>query len=329
MEKKKRVWIYAIIVLIAIVVGTVGVIVYEKSNDNKSITKCIKKGNSTTAVTSEEELKAVTPSTNNPVNDFLDKAGWSLISFTKIKEEEMPASFEVKEDELPFGLIWAYNNELSKVAGLDFLAYKGKKIKTYTMNVKSKSDENNIVPCNILICDKKIIGAWFGEEGTCGFMGFGEEGMFRGVNTTIEKLAENVYKNSYSDKINEMIKNLQPQEMIKMYFDALNKKDYKLAYYLLDIHSQIQHCTTGEKKISDKFFAEEKIELLSMEKDLFSQNEKFQNELGEEVQIESYALKAKGRFKGEKEDITKRGVVSFMKSGNNPWKIQFVGLRNE
>jgi len=323
-NKKKRKWIYVCIGIVIICVGALTFIVYKKNIDNNpQITKCIKKVKYSASTTGKEEPKVAAAPTNNPVRNippFLDKFGWTIVEFKKIEDEEIPSTFEVKEDELPYGVIWAYNNELSKVVGLDFSPYKGKKVKNYTIGIKNKSFDDQINVCNIIIYEDKIIGAWIGNNA------FSENVLCQGISMTIDKLAPKLCKSSYRENINEKFKNSNQQEILKNYIDAINKKDYKLAYYLLDFEGQIEKCITGEKNISDKIFAEEKIEMLTFEKNPNFQGNIWVNEENEEMQLESFIVYAKVRSKGEKEEAYRYCNVEFMKRGSKPWKIRFISM---
>ena len=326
-NRKKKVWHFVVIVLIAVSIGAAAFIVYKKS-DNKRITKCVRQDKANVSTAAKEDVKVLTPSSSNPVNGiipFLNKLGWSFIEFTKIREDEIPQTFEVKNDELPFGVIWAYNNELSKVGGLDFSPYKGKRVKVYTMTIKNEKSGDVIMPCNIIICEGKIVGAWIGNENGVGSMGFGNDGMYGASGVSIEKLAEGLCKDSYRENIDKQFRNSSQQEILANYFEAINKKNYKLAYHLLDCDEQVLKCSLGEKNLSGKIFMEEKIEVLEVNKPSGGENYKWTNEFGEEVQAETLTIKANSRLNGQKEEKVRNGSVRFIRRGNSPWKILYIG----
>jgi len=331
-NRRKKKCIFAFMIFGSISIGVIVFIVYNKNNNiNKPrITECIKKSKSNTATVGKEEQKSSTTSTSilaSAIKPYLDKQGWSFLQYKRIKEEEIPLTFEVKNDELPFGIIWAYNNELSKLGGLDFSPYRGKKVKIYAMDIQHKITQDIISSCNIIIFDGKIIGAWLGNESGAGYAGFMQDGMYGGVEISIEKVASSLYKSSYSENISRKLKNSDQQEILKNYFEAINKKDYRLAYYLLDLQRQIEKCSLGEKNITDKIFSEEKIELLEMEKNLNGPNSKWTDDLGQEVQIESFFIKVNSLLKDKQGELYRIGDVEFIKRGNDPWKISYVGWR--
>ncbi|MFC1554287.1 DUF4830 domain-containing protein [candidate division KSB1 bacterium] len=183
-----------------------------------------------------------------PENDeeFLARYGWTIAN--KLNEQQMtlPESFENLPGEFPIEIYWAYNNELSKAIGLDMEPYLGKNVTAvlYKLNeglpeflYPSKNSRSVIIKNG-----KNIIGAWICKGRHNGFACTLDRRSLADIgapelhvpNETLhqswkEWLLEKGIVNPDNDLEKKLAK-MSPVQIIETYYNAIDEKDYKLAY---------------------------------------------------------------------------------------------------
>ncbi|WP_276326181.1 DUF4829 domain-containing protein [Pseudobacteroides cellulosolvens] len=151
------------------------------------------------------------------------------------QEVRIPTTFSDKPGDIPIGLYWAYNNELSKDIGLDISPYKDKEAIAFTAYLKENIDNYpNRLRAEIIACDGKIIGAWLGRGAHYGFAAALNKRHFAEiVNKTWDEWLVCEGLVDYNNGFDAETKSLSPKEVIKKYFEAMDTRDYKTAYALL------------------------------------------------------------------------------------------------
>jgi hypothetical protein len=153
---------------------------------------------------------------------------------------EVPQNWEVKAGDYPIGLYWKLANEFSKEEGLDLTSLKGKTVEVNRYAVEgglpgqgdqsSYNYESNAI---VLVKDKKIVGAWLAFNTT-------------GIGPSLKKhYLTDITGLSYEDWLkregiftdmgkNNDLMNMEPVDMLKAFFKAINDGNKARAYACLD-----------------------------------------------------------------------------------------------
>lgn len=175
------------------------------------------------------------------IADFLLKYGWHTGGTIYFENITIPLSFSDKSRDLPEGIYWAFNNELSKDIGLDVSPYKGKEVYAYIVPLKEKLsyDPINKLRAIIISFNESIIGAWLDRADTYGFTCSLKGNSFGSIVDTT--WGEWLIDNGLVDPVgisNEEKAKLSPSDIIKKYVEAINIKDFDVIYGLLSKANQ-------------------------------------------------------------------------------------------
>ncbi|MDK2820652.1 MAG: hypothetical protein PWP31_617 [Clostridia bacterium] len=165
---------------------------------------------------------------------FLKKYGWTILYKIKTYNGRLPDKIIHESGEYPVSLYYAYNNELSKDIDLDLTPYLGKSVTVNLYKIKEplpafmkpRQDANRAV---IVKDGVNIIGAWLdaGRHNAfaCSLKGRKLE--------DITNMPWGEWLDQYINHDNpqeELISQMDPEEVIRTYYEAINHKDYRTAH---------------------------------------------------------------------------------------------------
>jgi len=149
----------------------------------------------------------------------------------------------------PNAYYFAYNNELSKDIGLDMSQYSNNAdldVKVYRIHESMPQEFHPIQNCRGIIVKTgdKIIGAFVSAGrhsafNACSLKGNGFESV---TGKTIDEWLANKVK---ADSTEERLSKLEPEQVIKEYFTALNNKDAKSAKYCISKKTLMENLTVN------------------------------------------------------------------------------------
>lgn len=155
---------------------------------------------------------------------------WTVDYEVNSVKETLPLNLKYDVGENPIKLYWAYNNELSKSIGLDYSKYLGKSVVAYIYRLreplpsfmKPRMDARGIV----LKYDGKIIGAYIDAAG---YDCFACSLQRKSLETVTKRTWDNWVSQyiNYSNVLEIKLSKMEPKEIIKIYFDAMNRHDEK------------------------------------------------------------------------------------------------------
>jgi len=170
------------------------------------------------------------------------KYKWTIDFKINTLKERLPATLKHKAWEYPVKLYWAYNNELSKHIGFDMTSYLGKDVtvEIYRLReplpdfLKPRMDARGIV----VRYNNVIIGAFIDAGRHSSFAcSLDRKSLYQITKKNWNNWVENYI--DFNDKIETDLAKLTPEDLIKTYFDALSKNDFKM----------IRACKTRERLI--------------------------------------------------------------------------------
>ena len=164
------------------------------------------------------------------------KYNWTIDYRVNTFDDTLSSNLIHEAGEYPVKIYWAYNNELSKNIGLDYSKYLGEKVKVdiYRLReplpdyMKPRMDARGIV----LKYDNKIVGAYIDA---------GRHNCFacaldrKSLNDITGKDWDD-WISDYIDYNNELeikLSKMKPEDIIKQYYDALNRHDQKMQFACL------------------------------------------------------------------------------------------------
>lgn len=170
----------------------------------------------------------------NQVCKLFNRYGWTVDFKIDTIKIHLPYNLKHRAGEYPVKIYWAYNNELSKEIGLDFSSYLGKKITAEIYRLREplpdfmhpRKDARGI----ILKYKNEIIGAYIDTIGEFACA------LNRKSFKDITKKNWNVWVESYvncDSFLEKRISKMTPEEVIKLYYEALDNKNFMLAYACL------------------------------------------------------------------------------------------------
>lgn len=210
--------------------------------------KVIKRGGNVEDLANQNKLQAMeffkehhTPPTSrniqNTIRDLLSKYGWNAEGEGYTVKVKMPSTFIDKPGEFPVGLYWAYNRVLSNDIGHDFSLYKGQEVTAHIIPLKEEFADgpNKKVRAVMLERDGKFIGGWLDHGRHYSFMASLGKDYFVDIakkswgEWLVEEGLVDYSKDGYEGKLSS----LSPEDIIRKYYEAIDKKDYRTAYSLL------------------------------------------------------------------------------------------------
>jgi len=170
-------------------------------------------------------------SIDSKVSDLFSKYGWTADYLVNSVKVTLPSDLKHQAGDFPLKLYWAYNNELSKSVGLDFGGYLGERVNAeiYRLReplpdfMKPRYDARGI----IIKHSGEIIGAYIDAGRHSGFACSLDSKSLKDVTGKdwrdwIDGFID------YSDKIETKLSSMSPEELIRQYFEAMNKHDEKM-----------------------------------------------------------------------------------------------------
>ena len=165
---------------------------------------------------------------------FLKKYGWTPLFLITRFDEILPPGFIHRPGEFPVVLYWAFNNELNKDIGLDLTPYLGKKVtvrlyKTVDLLPQFMEPRRETGRVVVVCFQEKIIGAWLDagrhDAFACSLNG-----------RRLEEITGKTWEEWISalidpqDPFEQKLAPLTPEELLRTYFDAVDRGDFRLAY---------------------------------------------------------------------------------------------------
>jgi hypothetical protein len=180
----------------------------------------------------------------NKVKGFIIKHDWEPSGGEYIQKVTIPQTFSVTPGDFPTGLYWAYVNVLSKDAGLDISNYKGSEATAHIVPLSNKFGDgpNQDVRAVVIENSGNILGGWidggknYGPYVSLNRKYFGD---------IIEKswgqwlIDEGI--SNYSKGYGADLLKLSPEDVIRKYYEAVDKKDYKTAHSMETMSSQFSY----------------------------------------------------------------------------------------
>ncbi len=191
------------------------------------------------------------PDTNieQQVMQLFDKYNWTVDYRINTLQQKLPDNLQHKAGEYPVKIYWAYNNELSKQIGLDFTAYIGKDaaVEIYRLReplpefMHPRKDARGIVLKNN---DNDIIGAYIDAGRHSSFACSLDRKSLKEItgrewDDWIEGYID------YSDELEIKLSQMEPQDIIREYFNALDKQEIKTVWACMTRKNLAQHLSTN------------------------------------------------------------------------------------
>ena len=173
---------------------------------------------------------------DNQTEEMFKKYGWTTDYIINNIEETLPTSFKHKAGEYPVKIYWAYNNELSKSIGLDYSQYLGKKIDVEILRLRESLPENMHPRMDargiVLKLDNKIIGAYIDAGRHDSFACSLDRKILKEITGKDwdSWIADYI---DYSDEVENKLSAMNPEEIIKQYYNALDCNEQKIQYACL------------------------------------------------------------------------------------------------
>ncbi|AST58017.1 peptidase 1 [Thermoanaerobacterium thermosaccharolyticum] len=173
------------------------------------------------------------PDTNikQQVIQLFDKYNWTVDYRINTLKEKLPESLKHKAGEYPVKIYWAYNNELSKQIGLDFTDYLGKDVavEIYRLReplpefMKPRRDARGIV----IKYNDEIIGAYIDAGRHDSFACSLDRKSLKDITGKEWDgwIADYI---DYEDELEIKLSKMEPEDIIREYFKALDKHDIKM-----------------------------------------------------------------------------------------------------
>ncbi len=263
---------------------------------------------------------------------LFEKYNWTVDYRINTINEKLPSDLKHEVGEHPTKLYWAYNNELSKSVGLDFSKYLGNNIVAEIYRLREPLPEYMEPRLNargiILKKDGKIIGAYIDagrhESFTCSLDRKDLEDI---VNKDWDEWVQDYI--DYDNKLEKELAKLSPEEIIKIYFEALDSHDVKRAKACLartksniglDLSANMSNRELYNKKADDYFDNIKSVKLLKIEK---------LDEKNPNPEILRYRASADYKFKKaitHEDGILPYTVFMKKESEKSGWKIEDIGF---
>ncbi|RDV82491.1 DUF4829 domain-containing protein [Ammonifex thiophilus] len=165
---------------------------------------------------------------------FLRQYGWTPLYHINSGTVRLPRQFLHRAGEFPLPLYWAYANELSKDVGLDLTPYLGREVEVTLYKVKEPlplfAEPRRWSGCAVLVkAEGRLVGAWL-DAGP----GYGFACSLKG--RRLEEIAGKSFGDwvasftDYNDPVELRLARMTPEEVIRTYWEAVNRGDYRLAH---------------------------------------------------------------------------------------------------
>ncbi len=164
------------------------------------------------------------------VSDLFRKYGWTTDYLINSIKVTLPSDLKHQAGEFPLKLYWAYNNELSKSVGLDFSGYLGENVNAEIYRLREPLPDFLKPRCDargiIIKHNGEIIGAYIDAGRHSGFACSLDKRSLKDVTgkdwgNWIDGFID------YSDEIEIKLSSMSPEELIRLYFKAMDEHDEK------------------------------------------------------------------------------------------------------
>ena len=182
------------------------------------------------------------------VLQLFEKYNWTVDYRISTLKEKLPGNLKHKAGEYPVKIYWAYNNELSREIGLDFADYLGKDIvaEIYRLReplpdfLEPRRDARGIV----LKHNGEIIGAYIDAGRHYSFACSLNRKSLKEITGKEwdEWIADYI---DYEDELEIKLSQMEPEDIIREYFNALDRNDVKTVRACLTRKNLSLHLSTN------------------------------------------------------------------------------------
>jgi hypothetical protein len=161
------------------------------------------------------------------------KYDWTVDYKINSLSERLPSNLKHSGGEFPVKLYWAYNNELSREVGLDFTNYLGDEVKVEIYRLREPLPEFMKPRRNargiVLKSNQKIIGAFIDAGRHDSFAcSLNRKSLKEITGKDWERWIDNYI--DYDNKTEKKLSLMEPEDIIREHFKALNEHDQDLLY---------------------------------------------------------------------------------------------------
>lgn len=174
-------------------------------------------------------------SLDTEISNLLAHYGWTINQQISKHIEKIPESLQHYPGDFPYAIFWAYNNEFNKDIGFDLVPFLGQTVQASIYSLNEPLPEEfypyTEAYATVVISDNKIIGAWIDKGRHYGFACSLDRRNFDEI-VNLE-WSEWLISSGVVDLSNEFDRELSkktPEEIIEIYYKAMNEGDYQLFY---------------------------------------------------------------------------------------------------
>ena len=271
------------------------------------------------------------PNTNieQPVLQLFDKYNWTVDYKINTLKEKLPKNLKHKSGEYPIKIYWAYNNELSKQIGLDFTGYLGKDVVVVIYRLRESLPEFMEPRRNargiVLKYYDQIIGAYIDAGRHQSFACSLDRKSLKDI-TGKEWDGWITDYIDYEDRLEKELSKMEPEDIIREYFNALDKQDIKMVLACMTRKNLSQHLSSN---LNNQYLFnknEDKIDYNIKSANLLEINElkESRNEPG----VLEYQVKVELDFKKfitSEDGICTRFIIMKKETEQSGWRIEGIG----
>ncbi len=164
---------------------------------------------------------------------FLKRYGWTPLFRINSGTVKLPDRFVHRAGEFPVVLYWAYNNELNRDIGLDLAPYLGREVEVTLYKVVEPlppfMDPRRWAGRAVVVkVEGRIVGAWIDAGRHYGFAcSLKGRRLEEITGRTFAQWVAGVI--DYDDATERRLAALAPEEVIRTYYAAVNRRDYRMA----------------------------------------------------------------------------------------------------
>lgn len=259
--------------------------------------------------------------------ELFDKYNWTVDYKINTSTWKLPENLKHKAGEYPIKIYWAYNNELSKKIQFDFTGYLGRDVvvEIYRLReqlpefMKPRRDARGIV----LKYDNKIIGAYIDAGRHYSFAcSLDRKGLKEITGKQWDRWVIDYI--DYNDDLEIELSNMGPEDIIKEYFNALDKNDTKKMLACLTRKNLVQYLSTNLN--NHNLFNDDKIDNNIKSAKLLDIEEFTGMDNGSDIL--EYKVEVDFDFKKSitsEDGIASRFVIMKKESEKSGWRIDGIG----
>lgn len=170
---------------------------------------------------------------DNQVIDLFKRYSWTVDYRINTFREVLPTNLKHEAGEYPVKIFWAYNNELSKSIGLDYSSYLGKNVEVEIYRLREPLPDFMKPRMNArgitLKYDGKIIGAYIDAGRHDSFACSLDRKSLKDITNKDWDNWVDAYID-YNNGLETKLSKMSPEEIIKQYYDAMNRHDEKTQF---------------------------------------------------------------------------------------------------